>query len=156
MEANSNIKGAFMRELAQFDYDFELLLNNKPATEDPLPLDPALFAKAALQELDKMPPAQNNKMPPAQNVKMPPPPTNQNVEIPPDQNFKMPPPPTNQIFHTKEEATNFINNFTSMYGYALVTKTSKQDPKDGEISVRYLHYNHGGIYTSKIKEEDRK
>jgi hypothetical protein len=55
MEANSNIKGAFMRELAQFNYDFELLLNNEPAMEDPLPLDPALFAKAALQELDELP-----------------------------------------------------------------------------------------------------
>jgi hypothetical protein len=30
------------------------------------------------------------------------------------------PPPTNQIFRIKEEATDFINNFTSMYGYALV------------------------------------
>jgi hypothetical protein len=75
-----------MRELAQFNYDFELLPNNKPAMEDPLPLNPALFAEATLQELDKMPPAQN--------VKMPPPPTDQNIEIPPDQNFKMPPPPT--------------------------------------------------------------
>jgi hypothetical protein len=156
MEANSDIKGAFIRKLAQFDYDFELLLNNKPATEDPLPLDPALFTKAALQELDKRPPAQNNKMPLAQNVKMPPPPTNQNVEIPPDQNFKMPPPPTDQIFHTEEEATNFIDDFTSVYGYALVTKTLKQDPKDSEISVRYLRCDRGGIYTSKIKEEDWK
>jgi hypothetical protein len=95
MEANSNIKGAFMRELAQFDYDFKLLLNNEPAMEDPLPLDPALFAEATLQELDEMPLAQN--------VEMPPPPTDQNIEIPPDQNFKMPPPPTNQIFHTKEK-----------------------------------------------------
>jgi hypothetical protein len=137
MEANSDIKGAFMRELAQFDYDFELLLNNEPATEDPLPLDPALFAEAALQELDEMPPAQNNKMPPAQNVEMPPPPTDQNVR-------------------TEEEATDFIDNFTSVYGYALVTKTSKRDPKDGEISVQYLHCDHGGIYTSKIKEEDQK
>jgi hypothetical protein len=57
MEANSNIKGIFMRELAQFDYDFKLLLNNKPAMEDPLPLDPALFAEVALQELDELPPA---------------------------------------------------------------------------------------------------
>jgi hypothetical protein len=48
MEANSDIEGAFMRELAQFEYDFELLPNNEPATEDPLPLDPALFAEAAL------------------------------------------------------------------------------------------------------------
>jgi hypothetical protein len=43
-----------------------------------------------------------------------------------------------------------------VYEYALVTKTLKRDPKDGEISVWYLHYNHGGIYTSKIKEEDQK
>jgi hypothetical protein len=108
MEANSNIKGAFMREHAQFNYDFKLLPNNEPATEDPLPLDPALFTEATLQELDKMPPAQN---------------------------VEMPPPPTNQIFHTEEEATNFINDFTSVYEYALVTKTLKRDPKDGEISV---------------------
>jgi hypothetical protein len=43
-----------------------------------------------------------------------------------------------------------------VYGYALVTKTLKRDPKDGEISVWYFYYNHGGIYISKIKEEDWK
>jgi hypothetical protein len=95
-------------------------------------------------------------MPPARNVEMPPPPTDQNVEIPPDQNFEMPPPPPDQIFRTEEEATDFIDDFTSVYGYALVTKTSKRDPKDAEISVRYLRCDRGGIYTPKIKEEDRK
>jgi hypothetical protein len=66
---------------------------------------------------------------------MPPLPTNQNVEIPLDWNFEMPPPPTNQIFRTEEEATDFINDFTSVYGYALVIKILKRDLKDGKISV---------------------
>src|SRR5690348_7984948 len=64
-------------------------------------------------------------------------------------------PPTDREFNSRQEAMEWLNNFTSSQGYALTTANSKRKKGTSEINIVYLKCDRGGSYRNRIEETTR-